>query len=199
MISGIAAVEDGVLIEKALGGQSECFAALMDRHKSAVRRRVKSMVRNIMDEDDIVQEAFVKAWRHLATFRAQASFRSWVMQIAKNEAAQLFRRQSRSPLFPALADLDSFVSECDSPYESLQRVETRQAVRNAVATLPPKYRDILILCDLEQLSAKETARWLHVGVPLVKTRLFRARLLLSAALRRQGQRAAHCRVHSKAA
>ncbi len=199
MSSWITTFNDDVLIERALAGQADCFSVLMDRHKVAVRRRVRSMLRNPADEDDLVQQAFLKAWRHLASFRAEASFRTWLTQIAANEVMQLYRRERSSPICPALADLDSFASRCESPHQSLERVEARQAVRNAVAKLPEKYREILILRDLQQLTAQETGRRLQIGVPLVKTRLFRARLLLSSAVRRQHHRASPREAHAKAA
>ena len=186
MTSRIVTVEDAVLIDRVLAGQTECFALLRDRHEAAVRRRIRSRLWNITDEDDIVQEVFLKAWRHLATFRAEASFRTWIMRIATNEVAQLHRR-NRSSRFCPYGDFDRFASPCDSQYRSLERMEARQTVRNAIAGLPPKYRQILILRDLEELSVQETARWLQAGIPLVKTRLFRARLLLSAALQRRGK------------
>jgi RNA polymerase sigma-70 factor (ECF subfamily) len=196
MTSRIATFEDGVLIERVLAGQSECFAVLRDRHEAAVRRRIRSMLRNTTDEDDLVQEVFLKAWRHLATFRSEASFRTWITRVATSEVAQLYRRERRSPLAPALADLDTFASQGESPHQSLERVEARQTVRNAIARLPAKYRQILILRDLKQLSTSETARWLQSTIPLVKTRLFRARLLLSAALQRRGQQGSVIRRHT---
>lgn len=100
MVPGITTFKDGVLIELALAGQAECFSVLVDRHKTAVRRRIRSMLRNTADADDLVQEAFLKAWRHLASFRAEASFRTWINQIAVNEVMQLYRRQRCSRIYP---------------------------------------------------------------------------------------------------
>jgi RNA polymerase sigma-70 factor (ECF subfamily) len=184
----IVTFEDNVLIEQALAGQTECFTVLIDRHKPAVRRRINSMVRNPADEDDLVQEVFLKAWRRLATFRSEASFRTWIIQVATNEVLQFYRKASRRLLRPAYADLDTFASQCESPHQSLERIEARRTVQSAIAMLPAKYRQILILRELNQLSARETAQWLQSSIPMVKTRLFRARLLLSDALQRPGQR-----------
>jgi RNA polymerase sigma-70 factor (ECF subfamily) len=195
MKSRIATLEDSVLIDLVLAGQAECFAVLKDRHEAAVRKRIRSMLWNTTDEDDLVQEVFLKAWRHLATFRAEASFRTWITRVATNEVAQLHRRNCSSPLCPAYTDLDTFASHCESPYQSLERVEATQTVRNAIAQLPARYRQILILRDLKELSARETARWLKASIPLVKSRLFRARLMLSAAIQRQGQGQGRKRKH----
>ena len=99
MVPAITTFEDDVLIELALAGQTECFSVLVDRHKTAVRRRIRSMLRNTADADDLVQEVFLKAWRHLASFRAEASFRTWIKQIAVNEVMQLYRRQRCSRIY----------------------------------------------------------------------------------------------------
>ena len=185
MSPALAAVEDSALIEMALAGQSECFTLLMDRHLGAVRRRVRSMVRSAADLEDLLQEVLLKVWLHLSTFRSESSFRTWMTRVAINEALQANRReQCRPPCSQELRDLDTFASPVESPYRSLARTETIQAVRNAVMKLPAKYRQVLILRDLDQLNTIETAQSLQESVPAVKTRLQRARLMLLAGLRR---------------
>jgi RNA polymerase sigma-70 factor (ECF subfamily) len=140
------------------------------------------MVRNVTDADDILQEVLLKVWRHLATFRSESSFRTWMTQVAINEARQLYRRERSKSLCQPLRDLDAFASPGESPHQTLARVEVTQAVRSALMGLPAKYREVLILCDLEQLSARETAQGLKASIPAIKTRLFRGRLMLLAAL-----------------
>jgi RNA polymerase sigma-70 factor (ECF subfamily) len=185
MTPTLRAVEDNALIEMAMAGQGECFTILMDRHLAAVRRRIRPMVRNAADADDLIQEVLLKVWRHLSTFRAESSFRTWMTRVAINEALQAHRReQCRPPRTQELRDLDTFASPDESPYRSLARSELIRAVRNAVMKLPAKYRQVLILRDLEQLSTSETARSLQSSIPAVKTRLLRARLMILAALQR---------------
>lgn len=176
---------DHVLIEMVLDGRTECFDELMTRHESAVRGRIRSMTFDPSNEDDFVQEVFLKAWVHLGRFRSESSFRTWITRIAINEVMQFYRRESHAPICPALADLDSFASSFESPHQSFERSEVARRVRGAIAALPPIYRDVLVLRKIEQLSEAETARSLRGTVPMVKTRLFRARQLLSAALRRK--------------
>jgi RNA polymerase sigma-70 factor, ECF subfamily len=185
MSPALAAVEDSALIEMALAGQSECFTLLMDRHLAAVRRRIRSMVRSAEDLDDLLQEVLLKVWLHLSTFRSESSFRTWMTRVAINEALQANRReQSRPPRSQELRDLDTFASHVESPYRSLARTEAIQAVRKVVMKLPAKYRQVLILRDLDQRNTLETAKWLQASVPAVKTRLQRARLMLLAGLER---------------
>jgi RNA polymerase sigma factor (sigma-70 family) len=189
MTTPLAMFEDNTLIKLALAGHAECFTVLMDRHLFAVRRHIGSMVRDATDTDDLVQEVLLKIWRHLSTFRSESSFRTWMTRVAINEVLQSYRRKQRSPLFRALGDLDAIASPGDCPHKSLARAEATKTVRHAVAELPARYRQVLILRDLEQLSERETAESLQSTISAVKTRLFRARLLLSAALRRSRIRA----------
>ena len=176
--------EDTALIKLALAGQDECFAVLIDRHVTAVRRRISSIVRNAADAEDILQEVLLKVWRHLSTFRSESSFRTWMTRVAMNEAWQSYRRQQCRPLCQTLADFNALASPGESPHQSLARLEVTQAILHAVAALPQKYRQVLILRDLEELSSEETAQSLQSSIPAVKTRLFRARLMLIATLQR---------------
>ena len=182
MTSPLTKFDDSTLIKLALAGQAECFTALMDRHVNPVRRCIRSMVENTTDAEDLLQEVLLKVWLNLSTFRSEASFRTWMTRIALNEALQLHRRERRGRLCQPLRDFDAFPSQSESPHQCLVRTEVTQAVRSAVARLPAKYSRVLILRDLDQLSARETAQCLKSSIPAVKTRLSRGRLMLLAAL-----------------
>jgi RNA polymerase sigma-70 factor (ECF subfamily) len=182
MTALIATFEDSTLIEMALAGRTECFPVLMDRYVTAVRKHIMPLVKNTSDVDDLVQDTFLKAWLHLSKFRFEASFRTWITRVALNEALALYRRQRCRPYCQASASLEIFPSQCESPEQALARGEARLTIRTAIQKLPRKYGEVLILCDLEQLTARETARHLKSSIPLVKTRLCRARRMLSAAL-----------------
>jgi RNA polymerase sigma-70 factor (ECF subfamily) len=184
MTPTLAMADDSTLIRLALEGQADCFAMLMNRHLPAVRKRICSMVRDATDADDLLQDVCLKVWRHLSSFRAESHFRTWITRVAINEVLQSYRRSQSRPTCQMSADYD-VVWPGDSPYQSLARVETRKTVHKAVAELPPAYRQVLILRDFEELSERETARCLRSSVPLVKTRLFRARVMLSTLLRRR--------------
>jgi RNA polymerase sigma factor (sigma-70 family) len=186
MAPPLATFDDSALIKLALAGQTECFMVLTNRHLPAVRRCIGSIVPNTTDADDLLQEVLLKVWLHLSTVRSESTFRTWMTRVAVNEALQSYRRKQRRPICQALDDFDIFASPNESPLQSLTRAETTQIVRNAVVELPAKYRQVLILRHLEQLSLRETAQWLQSSVPAVKSRLFRARLMLLAALGRPG-------------
>ena len=95
MTPSLVTYEDCALVELALEGQVECFSVLMDRHLAVVRRRIRSMVRNAADADDLLQEVVLKVWKHLSTFRSESSFRTWMTRVAINEALQNCRRERR--------------------------------------------------------------------------------------------------------
>jgi RNA polymerase sigma-70 factor (ECF subfamily) len=181
-VTSFTTLQDNALIERTLAGQSECFSVLMDRHVTAVRKRVKTMLRNTSDEDDLVQETFLKAWRRLSSLRSDANFRAWVTRVATNEVLQQHRRDRRSLANPLATTLDTCVSHSESPHEALARVEARQTIRSAVAGLPEKYRQVLLLCDLDEFTTREAAQRLQSGMPVIKSRLFRARRMLSTAI-----------------
>ena len=176
--------EDSLLIKLTLAGQTECFTVLTNRHLPAVRRRIGSIVPNTADADDILQEVLLKAWRHLSAFRSESSFRTWMISVAINEAPQIYRLQQRRPVCQELGNSDAFVSLIESPLQSLTRAETIGLVRKAVVELPAKYRQVLILRDLAQLSERETAQALRLSVSTAKSRHYRARLMLLTALTR---------------
>jgi RNA polymerase sigma-70 factor (ECF subfamily) len=143
------------------------------------------MIPNRTDVDDILQEALLKVWCHLSTFRSESTFRTWMTRVAINEAFQFHRRQQRRPNHQTLGDFDIFASCDESPLHSLTRGEAIQVVHRAVVELPAKYRQALILRHLKELSVNETAQSLQLSVANVKSRLFRARRMLAAGLRRQ--------------
>ncbi len=173
-------LEDGALIKLVLAGQPDCFSVLMNRHLAIVKQRLRALVRNAAEADDLLQEVLLKVWLRLSTFRSESSFRTWITRIAINEALQSFRRERCRRIAYGFYDFDSIASPCESPCQSLANREKTQTLRNAVATLPAKYRQVLILRDFEELTEIETAYALHLSLTAVKTRLRRARLLLRA-------------------
>jgi RNA polymerase sigma-70 factor (ECF subfamily) len=174
--------EDRVLIERTLAGESDCFTVLMKRYAGPVRRHISPMLSNDEDRDDVIQNAMLKVWRHLSGFRGECSFRTWMTRVAINEALAICRKR-RARTSSCEADPNTLISTAESPFQAVARRETVRRVRRAAARLPHLYHQVLILCDIEELNLRETADSLGLSVPAVKSRLFRARLRLSAALR----------------
>jgi RNA polymerase sigma-70 factor (ECF subfamily) len=147
-------------------------------------------VKNEADAEDIAQEAFLKAFRNLSTFRAESKFSTWLISITLNEARSRLRRQTivRMESLDDPPDDGGVVSPAllrdwrEIPSEVVERQEIRQMLQEAVISLTTIYRQVFQLRDVEDLSVKETAEALGISVPSVKVRLHRARMMLQKQL-----------------
>jgi RNA polymerase sigma-70 factor (ECF subfamily) len=173
------------LVRSARGGDKEAFYSLVHRCERAVYVAAISILNNPADAEEVAQEAVLKAFANLAQFRGEAEFSTWLIQITINEA-RLRLRKDRRHLYESVDEHQTdeegeyfpkdFADWREVPSEALQREELRQALKQALARLAPKYREVLILRDVQQLSTEETAQVLGISEGSVKTRLLRARL-----------------------
>jgi RNA polymerase sigma-70 factor, ECF subfamily len=187
-----AAPEEALVIRQVLDGDTELFYDLVRPYEKAVFVAAMSVLHNEHDAEEVAQEAILKAFVNLKTFRAESKFSTWLIQITINEArmklrkdhAQLYESTDESrndgdgePYLPK-----DWADWREIPSEALQRKELRDALSKAIASLDPKYREVLILRDVEDLSIAETAAVLNISEANVKTRLLRARLQVRDAL-----------------
>jgi RNA polymerase sigma-70 factor (ECF subfamily) len=173
------------LIERVRNGDHEAFYELVQPYQRSVFLAAFSVLRSEFDAEEVAQEAFLKAFRYLGNFRGEAKFSTWLIQIAINEAKMKVRKD-RQRLYEAIeegqrdGDGDyiprDFADWREIPAEALDRKELREALDKALAALPEKYRSVLVLRDVQQLSIRETAQLLDISEANVKTRLSRARL-----------------------
>jgi RNA polymerase sigma-70 factor (ECF subfamily) len=149
-----------------------------------------SMLKNEADAEDTAQEAFLKAFRNLGSFRADSKFSTWLVSITLNEARSRLRR-SRAVKIESLdepEDEQRHISPAvltdwrEIPSEALERREVRQMLQDAIGTLPHIYREVFLLRDVEELSVNESAEALGISVASVKVRLHRARIMLQKKL-----------------
>jgi RNA polymerase sigma-70 factor (ECF subfamily) len=180
----LAVFSDRDLIRLTLEGQTACFMALMDRHLGAIKRCIGFMLRGNGAAEDLTQEVVLKAWSFLSAFRAESSFRTWLTRVAINEVRQFQRRELRASHFQELPDPDDLASRDESPYDHFARMQRTEAVRAFVKSLPARYREVVILRELEDLSMLEIAERLRCPVATVKTRLFRGRSMLLAGVQK---------------
>jgi RNA polymerase sigma-70 factor (ECF subfamily) len=179
---------DAEAIAKVRGGDLDAFEVLILRHSKRVYRTLVGILGNADEARDAVQETFLKAFQHLGSFEGRARFSTWLVSIASNTGLQFLRE--RRPL-DSLDD-DEFEPDgfrprqirawTEDPEQFYSRTETRSLVEGAVLKLPAKYRVVVMLRDMEQLSAEETAAALGLGIPAIKSRLLRGRLMLREAL-----------------
>jgi RNA polymerase sigma-70 factor (ECF subfamily) len=182
---------ENVLIRQVQEGDSNAFFELVRPYERAVFLAALSLMKNDADAEDVAQEAILKAFKNLARFRQEAKFSTWLIQIAINEAKMRLRKDRRH-LYESIEegkvgdDGDyiprDFADWREIPSEALEQKELRMALTRALDTLPEKYRTILILRDVQNLSINETAKILGLSEANVKTRLSRARLQMRDAL-----------------
>ena len=175
------------LEEGVAGGAGWCnnclvnFEALANEHKDAVYRQMIRVCGNREDAEDVLIEALLKAYRHLDQLRDSVAFRAWLAQIAKRVCWQLKQQDSLMPLLQlsALEDEGKQISGNDLPMEAqLASRQMKQLLSEAVDGLPPDYRSVYQLRDVEELSGREVARRLGLSLAAMKSRLHRARELL---------------------
>ena len=187
------------MISRIVAGERELFYALIKPCERTVFLTAYSVLKSEADAEEVVQEAVLKAYKALGSFRGESKFSTWLVKITLNEARIRLRR-SRSE---SEVSLQEFMDDGDSDYtpamltdwreipsEALDRKELRETLQRALDELPEKYREVLISRDVREMNIQETADLLGISEGMVKTRLFRARLLmqkiLAPGLRAQG-------------
>jgi RNA polymerase sigma-70 factor (ECF subfamily) len=182
---------EGELIKSVCRGEQEAFYELIRPYERMIYATAISVVKNPADAEDVAQEAVLKAFSNLASFRAESKFSTWLIQITYNEARMKLRK-AHSHLYESI-DEQQQTDEGDFrpkdyadwrpiPSELLEENEICRAVQKAIDALSGIYREVLILRDLQHLSIKETSTILGIPEPSVKTRLHRARLMLRDSL-----------------
>ena len=184
--------EELVLVRAAKGGDDGAFGELVRRYDRNVFRIAQHITQNREDAEDVVQDAFLKAYTNLQQFQEQSKFYTWLVRIAVNEALMKLRR--RRP--ERMVSLDEEIkTEDDSvprevadwspnPEQNYNQAELREILSRTIQGLPPGFRTVFILRDVEGLSTEETAEALELSIPAVKSRLLRARLQLRERLNR---------------
>jgi RNA polymerase sigma-70 factor (ECF subfamily) len=182
---------DAELLALARGGEAAAFNAIMKRYDQRLYRVARAIVRDHGEAEDVLQEAYMRAFTALAKFRGDASLATWLTRITLNEALGNVRR--RRPA--TLTSLDSLseqrqdpmilfplVRAAADPELSAARADVRRHLEQAIDELPDVYRIVFVLRDVQEMSVEETAGYLGIRPETVKTRLYRARRLLRKAL-----------------
>jgi RNA polymerase sigma-70 factor (ECF subfamily) len=172
-------------------GEKQLFYELVQPYERSVYRAAFAILRNEQDAEDIAQEAMLKALAHLQTFRKESKFSTWLIQITINEARMRLRKDRRN-LYESIDDGEEndegnykpkdFADWRDIPLEALEQTRLKEALQKAMAALAPKYREVFLLRDVENVNIADTATALGITEASVKTRLLRARLQMRDAL-----------------
>jgi RNA polymerase sigma-70 factor (ECF subfamily) len=183
---------DADLVALVRQGSGAAFAAIMQRYNGSLYRVARGVVRDDAEAEDVLQEAYLRAYGALGEFRGEASLRTWLTRIVLNEALGRLRRRRPTEELEAI---DRAVQSGDSrvimfpgvntpgdPESAAARAEIRRLLESAIDELPDNFRVVFILRDVEGMSIEDTADHLGILPDTVKTRLHRARRLLRATL-----------------
>jgi RNA polymerase sigma-70 factor (ECF subfamily) len=180
------------LIARVRSGDHEAFYELVRPYERGIYMAALAIVNNDADAEEVAQEAILKAFKAIGRFRGEAKFSTWIIQIAINESRMKLRKDRRhlyeSVDAPAKGDEQGdyiprdFADWREIPSEALENARLREALKKALASLSPKYREVLVLRDIEHLNIAETAKLIGITEASVKTRLLRARLQMRDAL-----------------
>ena len=173
-------------LEELRSGDRVEFARLVETYSPMIYRLGLKMLNNPQDAEDILQETFIKAYKHIAKFDGRSNVSTWLYRIATNEALMSFRRkhpEATSFEYPSVYDTEpqeplQIVDWCCLPEEEFLTSEGRARLDEAAERLPANLRVVFVLRDIEGLSTRETAEVLDISEMAVKTRLSRARLRL---------------------
>jgi RNA polymerase sigma-70 factor, ECF subfamily len=184
-------LDDRALVALALQRDDAAVRQIMQRHNRRLYRVARGVLGDDAEAEDVVQEAYIRAFTHMESFRGDARLSTWLTRIAINEA--LGRLRQRRPT----ADLDEIdamdeqgearviflpSARQDNPESSVARSDVRRLLERAVDQLPDPFRAVFVMRDIEEMSVEETASQLGLRPETVKTRLHRARRLLRQAL-----------------
>jgi RNA polymerase sigma-70 factor, ECF subfamily len=185
-------LDDGALVERARNRDGAAVQLIMQRHNRRLYRVARSVLNDDSEAEDVVQEAYVRAFTHLDGFRGEAQLSTWLTRIALNEALGRLRRRRT---MVGLKDIDGIndqgesrviylpsLSQDSDPEAAAARAEVRRLLERAVDQLPDPFRMVFVLRDIEEMSTEETAIHLGIRPETVKTRLHRARRLLRQSL-----------------
>ena len=187
---------DAGLVRAAKGGNLEAFEELVSRHERQIYSLAFRILQNSHDAEDVTQQAFTSAIEHLAAFREEASFATWLNRIATFAALKIIRKRrgldtvSLEEATEPREDIDSiphpeYIADWkQSPEQLVERNEMQRLLDEALAQLDEKHRIVFVLRDVEGLSVKETAEAMGLSEANVKMRLLRARLQLREQLTR---------------
>jgi RNA polymerase sigma-70 factor (ECF subfamily) len=190
---GLDGLGDAELVTSALQKEAGAFRVIMQRHNRRLYRIARAVVRNDSEAEDVVQEAYVRAFTKLAEFRGDASLATWLSRIVLNEALGRIRRHRRTADLPSLdkslpqAEIIPFphASPQLDPERTMAQRQIQLLLEQAIDELPDDFRIVLVARVIEDMSIEETAALFGLRPETVKTRLHRARKLLREALEKQ--------------
>lgn len=185
-----SSLEDDVLVKKAKGGDEKAYKKLVDKYERALYFHILKMVKDREQVEDLVQEAFVKAFDNLNTYSTNYAFSTWLYRIATNNTIDYLRKKKLNtlsidkPMKTKDGEMEmQLPDESASTDRDIIKKQRKKIVQNAIDDLPKKYRKVIELRHMEEKSYKEISDILDKPLGTVKAHIFRARELLYKALK----------------
>lgn len=182
---------DQVLVERAQGGDKRAFEALVAKYQRKLGRLLSRFIRDPSEVEDVAQEAFIKAYRALPSFRGDSAFYTWLYRIGINTAKNYLVAQGRRA--PTSTDFDAEEAEgfedagqlrdINTPESLLQTRQIGETVNSAIESLPEELRTAIVLREIDGLSYEEIAEVMNCPIGTVRSRIFRAREAVATKLR----------------
>src|SRR5215469_11734019 len=190
--AGEDVTDELALVQAAKKGDLEAFSELVHRYDRNIFRIAQHITHNEEDAQDVVQDAFLKAYQNLGQFQGNSKFYTWLVRIAVNEALMKLRRRKTSKTVSIDEDVETEDGSMPrevadwgpNPEQLYGQSELGDILQKTIQGLPQSFRTVFVLRDIEGLSTEETAEMLNLSVPAVKSRLLRARLQLRERLNR---------------
>lgn len=181
-ISSAIEQDDVQLVTSSKNGDQDAFSLLVQRYQRRVFNLVFRMVQNYEEASEITQETFLAAWQGLPAFRGEARFSTWLYRIAYNCALKQLETRKRDNALQVALQSEQIIEGDDSHNAHLASLDNQEMVQEQLSQLPPKYRIVLILRHLQDMTYEEMAEVLTMPIGTIKTHLFRARNLLKERL-----------------
>ena len=183
---------DVALVERVRGGDVSAYDTLVRKYERQVFRIAQHITQNREDAEDVVQDAFLKAYEKLEQFQGNSKFYTWLVRIAVNESLMRLRKRRTGRMVSIDEDVETeegsvprdLADWAPNPEQNYTQAELAEILRKTIQGLPQGFRVVFALRDVEGLSTEETAETLGLSIPAVKSRLLRARLQLRERLSR---------------
>jgi RNA polymerase sigma-70 factor (ECF subfamily) len=176
---------DEEVVQRVLGGEKALFEVLMRRHNQRIYRIARGILNDDAEAEDVMQDAYVRAYQHLAGFERRSTFVTWLSRIAMHEAFARTQRMKKHTSLDAEPEAAFTASPENNPERSAANMELHNALESAVSSLPQKYRSVIIMRDVEEMTTAEAAAALEISEESVKVRLHRARAMVRRKLYQQ--------------
>ncbi len=190
----IQAWSDEQIVERVVAGEAGLFEILMRRHNQRIYRIVRGILNDDGESEDVMQDAYVRSYQHLSQFEGRSTFVTWLTRIAIHEAlarAQRLKKQVSLDSDEVYAKVELASTSENSPERNVANMELHSALESAILSLPPKYRQVVIMRDVEEMNTAEVAAAMEISEELVKVRLHRARALVRRSLFQQSGQQVH--------